>query len=85
MSGNGLPDLPPPDPSLWQKVTRLIFRCTVDAGAFGLFIVLFDKGGNVLAFVGPFAGMVVLQEILLWLFDYARRMGAETYEILRKE
>jgi len=85
MSANGLPNLPAPSPLLWQRVTRLLFRCGVPAGVSGLFIVLFDPGGNVLAFVGPFAGLVVLQECLLWLFHYARRMGAATYEILRKD
>lgn len=85
MSAIGLPDLPAPSPTLWQRVTRLVFRCTVPAGVTGLFVVLFDKGGNVLAFVGPFAGVVVLQEILLWLFGHAAQMGAATFEILRKE
>jgi len=85
MSANGLPNFPAPSPLLWQRVTRLLFRCATPAGALGLYVVLFDKGGHVLAFVGPFAGLVVLQECLLRLFHYARHMGADTYEILRKD
>ena len=85
MSANGLPNFPAPSPHLWQHVTRLVFRCIAPAGALGLYVVLFDASGHVLAFVGPFAGLVVLQECLLRLFHYARRMGAATYEILRKD
>ena len=79
-----IPDCPPPNDNLWHKVTRLAFHIVPPIGATGLFVVLFDSGGHVIAFVGPFAGIVVMWEALLWLFRWAQRMGAESYEILRK-
>ena len=79
-----IPNCPPPNDGLWYKITRLVFHLVAPIGATGLFVVLFDGGGHVIAFVGPFLGVTVLQEALLWLFHFARRMGAESYEILRK-
>ena len=50
----------------------------------GWYVALFG-GPHLIAFVGPFLGLAALQESLLWLFGFARRMGATDYEILRKE
>ena len=83
-----LPDVPncPPDTNhIWDKVTRIAFHLTIPASVTGLFVVLLDGGGHLIAFVGPFLGITVLQEALLWLFYWAQRMGANSYEILRKE
>jgi hypothetical protein len=76
------PDSPLP-PAFW-KPARLLFRCVLPAAATGWYVVLFG-GPHLLAFVGPFLGLAALQESLLWLFRFARRMGATDYEILRKE
>ena len=72
-------------PGLFIRVTKLLFHIVPPAGVSGLFVALFDKSGNVLAFVGPFLSIVVLQEALLRLFHWAQRMGASHYEVLRKD
>jgi len=78
---------PGPDPQLppdFWKTARLLFRCVIPAGVAGWYVALFG-GPHLIAFVGPFLGLAALQEALLWLFGFARRMGATDYEILRKE
>mgnify|MGYP001602934682 CR=1 FL=1 len=78
-------DIPQAGTGLFVRVTKLLFHIVPPAGVSGLFVALFDKSGNVLAFVGPFLSVVVLQEALLWLFHWAQRMGASHYEVLRKD
>lgn len=83
---------PGPDPQLppdFWKPARLLFRCVIPAAATGWYVVLLslskDSGPHLIAFVGPFLGLAALQESLLWLFGFARRMGATDYEILKKD
>jgi len=76
-------DPPDPRPRLPEQTSFKVWA-VLPPTLTGLFVVAYS-GPNVVAFLGPFLGIRAVEALIFRIFDAARALGADSYEIARKE
>ena len=75
----------PPDPSpRLPKQTSFTVWAFIPPALAGLFVVAYS-GPHVVAFLGPFLGMYAIESLVFRIFRALHALGADTYEIERRE